>query len=84
VSRRRRRTVIVSHCAPAEIEGRLGAGEHEQESGKLVRGSVRAMGARWWLSTATRGSPERRSGRRMRLELGVCTARGKEVQTVSL
>jgi hypothetical protein len=50
VSRRRPRTVIVSHCAPAKIEGRLGAREHKQGSRKLVRGSVRAMGAQWWLS----------------------------------
>jgi hypothetical protein len=42
--------MIVGHCASAKIEGRLGAGEHRQGSGKLVRGSVRAMGARWWLS----------------------------------
>jgi hypothetical protein len=84
VSRRRRRTVIVGNCAPAKIEGRLGAGEHEQRLGKLARGSVRAMGARWWLSMATCGSPERRSERRRRLELGVCTVRGKEAQKVSL
>jgi hypothetical protein len=76
--------VIVGKGAPVEIGGWLGAGEHGQRSGKLARGSVRAMGTRWWLSTATRGSPERRSGRRRRLELGVCTTRGKEVQMVSL
>jgi hypothetical protein len=76
--------VVVGNRAPAKIGGRLGAGEHEQSSGKLARGSVRAIGARWWLSTVTSGSPERRSGRRRRLELGVCTARGKEMQMVSL
>jgi hypothetical protein len=76
--------VVVGNRAPAKIGGRLGAGEHEQSSGKLARGSVRAISARWWLSTGTCGSPERRSGRRRRLELGVCTARGKEMQTLSL
>jgi hypothetical protein len=76
--------VVVGDRASARIGGRLGTGKHKQRSGKLARGSVRAMGARWWLSTVTRSSPERRSGRRRRLELGVCTAKGKEVQTVSL
>jgi hypothetical protein len=56
--------VVVGNRAPAKIGGRLGAGEHEQSSGKLGTGSVRAMGARWWLSTVTRGSPERRSRQR--------------------
>jgi hypothetical protein len=84
VSRRRPRKVVVGNCAPAKIGGRLGAGEHEQRSGKLARGSVRAMGTRWWLCTVTRGSPERRSGRRRRLGLWVHTAREKEVQTSSV
>jgi hypothetical protein len=80
VSRRRRRTVLVGNCAPAKIGGRLGAGEHEQRSGKLARGLVRAMGARWWLSTVTRSSPERKSGRQRRLGLRVHTAREQGVQ----
>jgi hypothetical protein len=76
--------VVVGGRALAKIGGRLWAVKHKQGSGKLARGSVRAMGARWWLSTVTRGSPERKSGRRRRLELGVCTAKGKEMQTASL
>jgi hypothetical protein len=43
MSRRRRRTVIVGNHAPAKIGGRLGAGELEQRSGKLIRGSVKAV-----------------------------------------
>jgi hypothetical protein len=84
VSRRRLRTMVVGDRTLAKIGGRLGAGKHKQGSGKLARGSVRAMGAWWWLSTVTRGSPERRSGRRRPLELGVCTAKGKKMQTTSL
>jgi hypothetical protein len=84
VSRRRWRTVIVGNRAPTKIGGRLGAGKYKQGLGKLARGSVRAMGARWWLSTVTRGSPERKSGWRRRLELGVCAVKGKEMQTASL
>jgi hypothetical protein len=49
--------------------------EHEWGLGKLIRGSVRARGAWWWLSAVTRTSSEGRSGRRKQLELGVCTAR---------
>jgi hypothetical protein len=72
--------VIVGSSAPAKIRRRLKAGEHEQGLGKLARGSVGAMGGRWWLSMAASTSPEVRSGRRRRLGLGVHTARGKEVE----
>jgi hypothetical protein len=61
VSRGRRRTAIVGNRAPAKIGGLLGAGELEQRSGKLIRGSVRAVGGRPWLPTMSRS---RRSGRR--------------------
>jgi hypothetical protein len=84
VSKKRWRTVIVSDRALARIGGQQGARKHKQGSGKLARGSVKAMGARWWLSTVTRGSPERRSGWRRQLELGVFTAKGKEMETASL
>jgi hypothetical protein len=60
----RRRAALIGSGAPAGIQQRLEAGEHEQGFGKLARGLVGAMGARWWLSTAARGSPEKESGRR--------------------
>jgi hypothetical protein len=63
-SRGQRRAALVGSGAPAGIQRRLEAGEHEQGSGKLARGLVGAMGARWWLSMVARGSPERESGRR--------------------
>jgi hypothetical protein len=38
------------------------------------------MGGRWWLPTAARSSPEGRSGAAVVIELGVRTARGKEME----
>jgi hypothetical protein len=64
VSRRQRRTAVIGKGAPVEIGGRLGAGEHEQRSRKLVEESVEAMGGRWLLPTVASSSPEGRSGRR--------------------
>jgi hypothetical protein len=54
---------VVGNGAPAEIQRRLGAGEHEQGWRKLARGSMGAMGGRGWLSTMASISPERRSRR---------------------
>jgi hypothetical protein len=76
-SRRRRRAALVSSGVPAGIGGRLGVGEHERRSGKLVRGSVRAMGAREWLSTTARGSPEGMKGGRWWCSGSRCTRQRK-------
>jgi hypothetical protein len=70
-----RRVELAGKDAPAEIGLRLLAGEHEWGLGKPARGSVEAKGDRWLLPTATSTSPEGRSGRRKRLELGMYTAR---------
>jgi hypothetical protein len=59
-----RRAAVAGRGAPAEIRWRLGAGEHEQELGKLARGSVGAMGGRRRLPTTVSGSPDGRNGRR--------------------
>jgi hypothetical protein len=80
----RRRVELVGNGAQAEIGLRLLVGEHEWGLGKPARGSVEAMGGRWLLPTATSTSPEGRSGRRKQLELGMCTAKGKDMQTTSL
>jgi hypothetical protein len=58
----RRRVELIGDDASAEIELRLQAGEHEGELGKLIRGSVEAIGGRWLPPTVVRGLPERRSG----------------------
>jgi hypothetical protein len=84
VSRRRRRTVVVGDYALAKIGGRLGAGKHKQGSRKFARGSVRAIGARWWLSTVIRGSPERRSGGGGNWSSGCARRRGKDANDVSV
>jgi hypothetical protein len=54
---------LVGKGAPVEIEGWLGAGEHEQRWAKLAEESVEAMGGRWLLPTVASSSPEGRSGR---------------------
>jgi hypothetical protein len=38
------------------------------------------MGGRWWLPTVARSSPDGRSGAAVVIELGVRTARGKEME----
>jgi hypothetical protein len=64
----------------AGIGGRLGVGEHERKSGKLVRGSVRAIGAREWWSTAARGSPEGMKGGRRWYSGSGCIRQRKEME----
>jgi hypothetical protein len=80
VSRRRQRAALVGNCALVGVRGRLGVGRHKQGPGKLSRGSERAMDTRWRRPTATRGSPEKRIGRRRRLGLVMLTAREPGVQ----
>jgi hypothetical protein len=76
-SKRQRRAALVGSGVLTRIGGRLGVGEHERRSGKLVRGSVRAMGAWEWLSTAARGSPEGMKGERRWCSGSRCTRQRK-------
>jgi hypothetical protein len=53
---------LAGDVASAELGLQLLAGEHAWGLGRLIRGSVEAIGGRWLLPTVARGSPERRSG----------------------
>jgi hypothetical protein len=58
VSRRRQWAVLVGNGTLVEVRGRLGAGKHQQEPGRLSRVSGRAMAA--WLGMRVGGAGHRR------------------------